>query len=366
MKIAIITDYHNKTWIWSQNYNLYIWLRRLWIDVDIINLVSPQWFKDIPWYGINIISPFSRCVQLSFGYGVMYKFPKSLKKVFRENSYDAVILWHQGLAYLYPILIKFSFSLSIIVDDLFPLYESLYSGLSFYIYNHILLSHLKDYKNLIFISDFTKFDYVKYYGNLDIKRNKTIYIWIDKINISDIVKDTLINKLWLDWKNIILNVWSEDPRKNIKMFLELARHYKGSKDMIFIRVGRKSQQSIAYINQYNLDNVLYVSGLSEEELMWLYEISNIVLSPSLLEGYGKQIFEWYLYHNFVISTKVSDVEPIFKADPCVFIINDPMLIDEYVQSIDTICKNNLTFHYSTEIQSLEKEAQEYLDFLKSI
>jgi glycosyltransferase involved in cell wall biosynthesis len=219
---------------------------------------------------------------------------------------------------------------------------------------------------MVFISDFTKDDYSKFYGNLSTKKYATIPIGIDTIETPLEIQNQLMERWSLSGKRIVLNVGSEDPRKNIKIFLELARHYKDTPDMIFIRVGRKSEESTIYIDQYDLDNVLYVSGLSEEELMGLYKISTIVVSPSLLEGYGKQIFEGYLYNNFVISTQVSDVASLFKGDPCVFMIHDPLSLHEYVQAIDTICKNNLTFHSSTKIQSLEKEAQEYLDFLQSV
>ena len=50
MKIAIVTDYHNKTGVGKQNYQLYRSLKSLGIDVQIINLVSSQGFKKVPDY----------------------------------------------------------------------------------------------------------------------------------------------------------------------------------------------------------------------------------------------------------------------------------------------------------------------------
>jgi hypothetical protein len=365
MKIAIIADYNNKTWIWSQNYNLYTWFRRLWVDVDIINLVSPQWFKSVPSYGVNIVSSVFGNPLLSFAYGVFYKFQQSLKKIVLKEKYDMAILWHQWLAYLSKPLSKLGVNFLIVVDDLFPLYEYA-NSLDCFIYNHLLLAHLGTIKNMVFISNFTKNDYIKYYANLDHKHYKTIPIWIDSIKISNETEKNLINKLKLWTKRIILNVWSEDVRKNIKTFLEVANHYKHNQNILFVRVWKKSKESDLYITNNKLNNILYMSWLSEEELMALYKISTIVLSPSLLEWYGKQIFEWYLYNNFVITTKVSDVESIFNGDKSVFLINNPESLQEYVWAIDTIFKNKLVFHYTTKIQSIEHEAQEYLDFIKTI
>ena len=56
MRIAFITDYNKFTWIWAQNYNLFSWLKNQWLDIDIINLVSSQWYKEVPNYWINVIA----------------------------------------------------------------------------------------------------------------------------------------------------------------------------------------------------------------------------------------------------------------------------------------------------------------------
>ncbi len=50
MKIAIVTDYHNKTGIGKQNYQLYRELGALGHEVDIIHLVSSQGFREAPQY----------------------------------------------------------------------------------------------------------------------------------------------------------------------------------------------------------------------------------------------------------------------------------------------------------------------------
>jgi len=365
MRIAIVTDYNNKTWVWSQNYNLYTWFKRVWVDVSLINLVSPQWFNDIPTYGINIISSILNNKYLSFGYGVSIKFHRELRKLLLREQYDVVILWHQGLAYISQTISSINQKFLIIVDDLFPLYDYAQS-LDIYIYKKFLLKTLGSIKNMVFISDFTKNDYEKYYGDLEAKNSITIHIGIDTIAVSKEAKNKIMHKLSVKWKRIILNVWSEDIRKNMKTFLAIANHYKDNQDVVFVRVWRKSNESDKYIYENQLNNVIYVSWLSEEDMMALYSISYIVLSPSLLEWYGKQIFEWYHYNNFIITTKVSDVELIFKKDHNVFMINNPESVEEYIWHIENICKGNHTFQHDTEIQSLEKEADEYLNFIKSI
>lgn len=50
MKIAIVTDYHNKSGIGKQNFQLYRALCDLGHEAEIVHLVSPQGFKEPPKY----------------------------------------------------------------------------------------------------------------------------------------------------------------------------------------------------------------------------------------------------------------------------------------------------------------------------
>ena len=98
------------------------------------------------------------------------------------------------------------------------------------------MKHLDEFENLVFISDFTKDDYIKYYNNLRNKNYKTIYQWIDKQEVNEWIKETLIKKYNLKDKRIFVNVWSEDSRKNIITYLKIAEYYKSNKNIVFIRV----------------------------------------------------------------------------------------------------------------------------------
>ena len=99
-----------------------------------------------------------------------------------------------------------------------------------------LLQGLKKIKNISFISDFTKDDYQRYYGNLDQKNAITIPIGISDEHHNSLIDKPYVDKLNLQNKKIILNVGSEDIRKNIKTFLEIANHYKDDDRMVFVRV----------------------------------------------------------------------------------------------------------------------------------
>ena len=111
MKIAFVTDNDRYSGIWRQNYALYDWLKKQWLNVDLINLYIPSRFKWTPeWKQIksNIFSNY----YLSLFYGAIYVFPNKLKRILKEWGYTHVILGHQFMAYLYSahafmLLLKF-------------------------------------------------------------------------------------------------------------------------------------------------------------------------------------------------------------------------------------------------------------------
>ncbi len=324
-------------------------------------MVSPQWYKEIPNYWINIISNIRDNKYISFWYWVFYKFPKQLKKVLKEWKYTHIILGHQWLAYLWKSLQK-RIKTMIIVHDLFTLYWDK-NGVDELIYNNLLLRWIDKIKNIVFISEFTKNDFEKYYGKLSKHDYRIIYQWIDKQKVNSELKESLIKKYDLRDKKIILNIWSENPRKNIKTYLEVVNHFKDNKDLLFIRIWKPSSDSETYINEQNLKNILYCSWVSDEELIVRYDLAHIILSTSTLEWYWRQIFEWHLYSKYTITSDVSDVKKIFKWDKSVYIIDNPHDIQEYCKNINILNYNEST--KTTNIQSSKEEAKEYYKFLKT-
>ena len=93
-------------------------------------------------------------------------------------------------------------------------------------------------------------------------------------------------------------------------------------------------------------------------------MSDAVISTSLYEWYGRQIFEWYLYSKNVITSDVSDVKKIFKWDKSVYIVNNPYDTQKYCNDINNILNSNQSKRI-TSIQGSKEEIKEYYEFLKA-
>ncbi len=80
-----------------------------------------------------------------------------------------------------------------------------------------------------------------------------------------------------------LNVSLDEPRKNIDTYLELARLRP---DVAFVRVGKVSERITEIINVKKLYNVFHFERFNAEQLREFYRHADLIVYPSLLEGFG--------------------------------------------------------------------------------
>lgn len=359
MRIAIVTDYNNRTWIGKQNYQLYLSLKALWIDVDIINLVSPQGFRSVPEYWINIVTRF-------FLFGSFFSFRKELRTLIVQKNYDFVLLGHQWLAYLYNIIDSLGISQGINVFDLFTFYPEYVSKYDprFWLFNNFFLKNVKKFQNIVFDSNFAKNDYDIFFW-LEGKKTIVTPIWFDAESVGNICEPNNIQELL--WKKIILHVGSEEKRKNIDTFFDISELYSSRSDILFVRIGKTSEKSKEKILSGRYSNIRYFSNVSEPELRWFYRNSRIFLFTSLHEWFGMPIVEAYSNNLLIVSTKVSDMALLFKNDPNVFFVNNSKNPQDYSDKISLIMNNNVSFAQQANfpVPSTKMEAEAYLSFIKN-
>ncbi|MCQ2104904.1 MAG: glycosyltransferase [Fibrobacter sp.] len=86
-----------------------------------------------------------------------------------------------------------------------------------------------------------------------------------------------------NYDGMCLNVSLDEPRKNIETYFEIARLRP---DVAFVRVGKFSERHREIINAKKLLNVFHFSQFNAEELRDFYRHSDLMVYPSLLEGFG--------------------------------------------------------------------------------
>ena len=86
-----------------------------------------------------------------------------------------------------------------------------------------------------------------------------------------------------NFDGMCLNVSLDEPRKNIDTFFEMARLRP---NVAFVRVGKFSERLREIVNVKKLYNVFHFSEFKAQELRDFYRHADLMVYPSLLEGFG--------------------------------------------------------------------------------
>ncbi|MEK7611509.1 MAG: glycosyltransferase family 1 protein [Patescibacteria group bacterium] len=210
------------------------------------------------------------------------------------RGYD---LYHIGnhmlgnyLYFLKPIVIT--------VHDLLQFkYETeMSTSLSSLIYDKLLrisLNALPRAKKIICVSDWTRREVLKKFG-LPEEKAVTIHNGVDHTLYKPGNREEARYRLGLPQdKKILLNVGAETKRKNIPMLLKAAAALlKEGIDFHLIRVGEKTELIGKLINDLGLaQQVTYFGNVKEAQMPDFYRAADLLLMPSLDEGFGFPLLE---------------------------------------------------------------------------
>lgn len=171
------------------------------------------------------------------------------------------------------------------------------------------LKNLKKAKYIITPSEFTKNKIIEsfwingdkihvIYSPLDLEIYKVIP-WIDR--------DEFLKKYWIKTDNkILLNVWSEESRKNIITILKAMRQLD---NYIFVKIWRpiikkNREEHLKFIKNNKLENKVFFIDFIEknEDLVKFYNIADIFVFPSLFEWFWRPPIEAQACWCLVISS----------------------------------------------------------------
>lgn len=205
------------------------------------------------------------------------------------------------------------------------------------------LNNLKKAKTIVTVSEFTKNTIIEkfwiksdiihvIYNSLDFD-TFNIITWIDK--------KQFLKGYWIETdKKILLNVWSEESRKNI---ITILKAMKQLDDYVFIKIWRpiikqNREEHLKFIKDNKLDNKVYFIDFVEtnEDLVKFYNIADIFVFPSLFEWFWRPPIEAQACGCPVISSiKWGLKEVIWDS---AIILKDPENVDEIIERINELSK----------------------------
>lgn len=201
-------------------------------------------------------------------------------------------------------------------------------------------NNMKKTETIVVVSEFTRDLLVEKYWvkkeNIKLIYNAfdlSIFKKLDNINW---IRENLFKKYKINSdKKIILNVWSEESRKNIITILKVMEKLD---DYVFIKLWRpivtqNREEHLKYIKEHKLEKKVYLLDYIEDmdDFVWFYNISDIFLFPSLFEWFWRPPIEAQACWCPVISSKEWALWEVLN-DSCL-IINNPEDVDEIVQLI---------------------------------
>lgn len=260
-------------------------------------------------------------------------------------SFDAFHATNQTLSFLSGKLHPFVLT----VHDIIEITSPQNSAARFL--NMLLYRGIDKADKLITVSHHTKKELCERYS-IDEKNVSVIYNGIGRLyrpipNVrSSIGYKQFLHQYDIQEKSpIVLYVGSEHPRKNIAVALEaFARSKKTLRGAVFIKVGNPGlpegrAQTLDIIRNLAIeDSVRFIDGNIEGEILNLiYNIANVLIYPSLYEGFGMPPLEAMAAGTPVITSNATSLPEIVGDNgiygPCAAIVHDPHDVDAYTQSI---------------------------------
>jgi glycosyltransferase involved in cell wall biosynthesis len=203
---------------------------------------------------------------------------------------------------------------------------------------YLLTLAIRTAPNLITAGEKLKQAYAKTFS---INPNKIFIVpnWVSKINISQ-SKDELRKQLNLPQnKKIILFVHRLSERKGAQLLPEIIdKTVKNNKDVFFVIVGEGPLRLNLKINlDKNLSKL--VGSVPQKNIVEYYQTANLLIMPSLREGFPRVILEAMAVGLPIVTTDVGEVKNILPTIQHKFIVK-PNNINEFVERLNLILKDN--------------------------
>lgn len=235
---------------------------------------------------------------------------------------NAPLLCLSGIS---PVLVKNK--ITTIHDVSFLFRQSWFSKFYATFYRIFTRLAVKTSKHVITVSEFSKSEILKYYGDIITSEKVSVVYGASKFNASDFIPDTS-SKM----SDSFLSVASFDPRKNLSILEPAIAQIPGSQ----LYVVGSGYKVFANTTKAEIEQIKYLGRVSDAVLANLYATSTALIFPSLYEGFGLPPIETQMFGCPVLVSDIPVMHEVCGNSAIYFDPNDAAdLVDKmhYILSI---------------------------------
>ena len=228
------------------------------------------------------------------------------KKIIDDLLNDEIDIYH-GLSNEIPYGIEATGIKTIVTihDLIFIRYPNLFNAFDRYIYFKKFKSACERANKIIAVSQQTKKDIIKFF-NISEEKITVIYQGCNNIFQKEIAiyKQNLVAKKYNLPNKFLLYVGTIEERKNLLNLLKAIKKIPNQKLVVVGNGKNYKKKCLKYIQVNNLEkNVLFINNLSLNEIRAIYAKAEIMIYPSIFEGFGIPILEALFSKVPVITSK---------------------------------------------------------------
>lgn len=345
-------------------------------DAHVLWLKTPKFFGDAgktntgTSQDLNYESHEAWAKSLYTGY---LSFRAPLKKLIKKIQPEIVFFIRPELGFLIPCVNR-NVKTVMFVHDTFA--ETLYpNSLKFKLLNLFYIRPTVKADYFVYNSNWTREQAALHFGKqMSSKQGAVIGCPIDSalFNKPESAPTFQDKKAFLrkygikNFDGMCLNVSLDEPRKNIETFFEMASLRP---HVAFVRVGKFSERLRAIVNEKKLYNVYHFSEFKAHELRDFYRHADLMVYPSLLEGFGLPPIEAIACGTPALCAATSAVKE--NLDGVCPLINPPTDAEAFARVIDRVLAGENVVDESNakkllEHCSMESFSKRVVEFFNSI
>ncbi len=205
---------------------------------------------------------------------------------------------------------------------------------------------IKKFDKIITISNFSRRQMCKKY-NMNNEKVDVVYPGISSKYVPTEKSRKLIHRHSLDSKKILLSMGQLIPRKNLLFLIKVFKEIHKTDPDVILMICSKGQQE-AELKEFTrkiglVNKIIFTGYISEQEKVDYYNLADIFVFPSLLEGFGLVAGEAMSCAKPVVASDAASIPEVVQ-DTVTGFLADPTDIDAFAEKILILLKNEQLRH----------------------